>query len=267
KNGLDKFPELRETSPTELENHLVIIGYGLNGRNLAKAAYANDIPFMAIELNPDTVLRKNQKGVPIIYGDAAQPHILETVNIAKARAAVVAISDDMATRNIVKTIRSFSESLYLVARTRFTKETSDLLALGADEVIPEEFETSIQIFSRILQNFLVPEDEIAHLIEKVRADNYELFKGGLKRPKTFKSTDIVPFTITSLQVNCDTSPVLEKPLKDLNLRAEYGINILAINRRDQMLESIQPGEVLKQGDVVYVQGNQEAIERFHRKIK
>src|SRR5699024_11510779 len=80
KNGLDKFPELRETSPTELENHLVIIGYGLNGRNLAKAAYANDIPFMAIELNPDTVLRKNQKGVPIIYGDASQPHILETVN-------------------------------------------------------------------------------------------------------------------------------------------------------------------------------------------
>ena len=170
------------SSENDLENHLVIIGYGINGSNLAKAAAANNIPFVVIEMDAETVKHEKAKGLPIIFGDATQDHILETVYLSKARAAVIAISDNLGTKAVIKNIRSQSDSLYLVVRTRYVKETSELIALGADEVIPEEFETSIQIFTHILQNFLVPEDDIEHLIDKVRADNYKLFKGELKRP-------------------------------------------------------------------------------------
>lgn len=255
-----------ETPDYGLKNHLVIIGYGLNGRNLAKVAVANSIPFIVIELNPDTVKKKKEIGVPIIYGDATESHILETANLIDARAAVIAISDNHATKAIVKNIRTLAESLYLVVRTRFVKETSELIALGADEVIPEEFETSIQIFSRVLQNFLVPEDTIGEIIKKVRADNYQLFKGEIERAKTYKSSDLVDFNITCLRMNSDSNKFLGKPLKDINLRAAYGVNILAIRRRDEMLESVHPEEKLKQGDFLYIQGSPSNIEAFYKII-
>ena len=251
-----------------LENHLVIIGYGLNGSNLAKAAASNDIPYIVIEMNAETVKSEKEKGVPIIFGDATQDHILETVHIKNARSAVIAISDNNAIKSIIKNIRAHSKSLYMVVRTRFVKDTSDLLALGANEVIPEEFETSVQIFTRVLQNFLVPEDDIDQLIEKVRADNYKLFKGELKRPKTFRpSSDLADFNITCLRINAESKRFLGKPLNKLNLRVEYGINILAIKRKNKMLESIQPDEVLKRDDIIYVQGNQSNIEQFHKLIR
>ncbi|RSC92876.1 monovalent cation:proton antiporter family protein [Tenacibaculum singaporense] len=262
---LDK--NISKIGDLNLENHLIIIGYGINGSNLAKAAAASNIPFVVIEMNAETVRQEKSKGLPIIFGDATQDHILEAVHLSDARAAVIAISDNTATKTIIKNIRYHSESLYLVVRTRYVKETSELIALGADEVIPEEFETSVQIFTHVLQNFLVPEDDIDQLVDKVRADNYQLFKGELKHPKTYRPKNITDFNITCLRLNSDSNVFLGKPLKELNLRAVHGINILGIKRKDEVLDSIHPEEVLKQGDIIYVQGNQNKIEQFHKIIK
>lgn len=250
----------------EIENHLVIIGYGINGSNLAKAAAASNIPYVVIEMNAETVKQEKAKGVPIIFGDATQDHILEAVHLSKARAAVIAISDNFAVRTIIKNIRSHSSTLYLVVRTRFVKETMELIALGADEVIPEEFETSIQIFTNVLQNFLVPEDDINRFIDVIRADNYKLFNGKIKQPKTYKPNNLADFNITCLRINSDTNEFSGKPLKELNLRAKFGINILGIKRKDVMQESVQPEERLKQGDIIYILGNPSKIEQFHKKI-
>lgn len=258
--------KIEDIAVPELENHLVIIGYGMNGSNLAKAATASNIPFIVIEMNAEIVKKEKAKGLPIIFGDATNDHILETVNLSKARAAVIAISGNTDTQKIIRNIRSISDSLYLVVRTRYVKETSELLALGADEVIPEEFETSIQIFEHILHNFLVPEGDIVQLIQKVRADNYQMFKGELNGPKTYRTTELADFNIKSLRMRADSNKFLGKPLKELNLRAIYGINILAIKRKDKLLESIQPDETIKQGDIIYIQGDQSKVEEFYKLI-
>ena len=202
-----------------------------------------------------------------IRDSATHEHILETVHLSRARAAVIAISGNFATQTIVKNIRSISDSLYLVVRTRYVAETSELIALGADEVIPEEFETSIQIFEHILHNFLVPEGDIEQLIQSVRSDNYQLFKGELKRPKTYRATELADFNITSLRMISDSSKFLGKPLKELNLRAIYGINILAIKRKNELLQSVQPDEEIKQGDIIYIQGNHSNVAEFYKLVK
>lgn len=271
KLGLNK-KSISETSIEEiinvdLENHLVIIGYGINGSNLAKAATASNIPFIVIEMDADIVKREKAKGLPIIFGDATHDHILETVHLSNARAAVIAISENIATKNIIKNIRTYSDSLYLVVRTRYVAETSELLALGADEVIPEEFETSIQIFEHILHNFLVPEGDIHQLIENVRSDNYQLFKSDAKRPKSYRTSELADFNITCLRMRSDSSSLIGKPLKELDLRAKYGINILSIKRKDIMLENILPDEIIKQGDILYILGNQSNVEQFHKLTK
>jgi monovalent cation:H+ antiporter-2, CPA2 family len=255
------------TITDDLENHLIIIGYGVNGSNLAKAATTSNIPFIVIEFDAEIVKRERAKGLPIIFGDATHDHILEAVQIHKARASVVAISDNQAKKKVVKNVRNHSDSLYLVVRTRFVKEISELFALGADEVIPEEFETSVQIFTHVLHNFLVPEDDIDQIVEKVRADNYQLFKGELKKPTVFKPNNLADFNITCVSMSADSNQFLGKPLKELNLRIEFGINILGIKRKEMLMQNIQPDDVLLQGDRVYIQGKQSNIEQFHKLVK
>jgi len=250
----------------EISNHLIIIGYGINGSNLAKAARYSNIPYVVIELNAQLVKNTRAKKIPILYGDATQDHILEKVRLAKARAVVIAISDPAATRAIITNIRSVSQSVYLLVRTRYVRETNELLALGADDVIPEEFETSIQIFSRVLHNFLVPEDDIEHFVDSIRLDNYDLFKTQKKLPTTMRTTKLPDFHITCLRINSDSGKLVGKSLKDTNVRAVYGVNILAISRDDTMIYDIQPEEKLKQNDLLYINGPQENIEKFHRLI-
>ena len=248
------------------KNHLVIIGYGINGSNLAKAASASNIPYIVIETNPETVQRERAKGVPILYGDATEEHILEIAQIDEARVAVVAISDLLATRDVIRAIRSITDSVHLVVRTRYVKETAELFALGADEVIPEEFETSVQIFTGVLHNFLVPEDDIDQFVEALRSDNYELFNHEVARPKTYRPTELADFNITCLRIQTDSRRIVGKTLQELSLRATYGLNVLGIKRGDTMLEQITPQEILKQGDIVYLQGDKQHIAAFHKVV-
>ncbi|MFO7852230.1 MAG: cation:proton antiporter [Bacteroidota bacterium] len=250
----------------EIDNHLVIIGYGLNGSNLARAAIYANIPYLVIELNAETVKRERQKGIPIIFGDATNIHILEAANLLQARAVVIAISDPVASKIITANVRVISQSAYLLVRTRYIKETEELISLGADEVIPEEFETSVELFSRILHNFLVPVDDIDDFIESLRSDNYHLFQGRKKVPITVKPTKIPDFKVTCVTINKDSGDIVGKSIKDSNIRAKYGINILAISRNDNMIYDIEPDEKIYQNDLVFIHGKPENVDRFHKLV-
>ncbi|MFW6104062.1 MAG: monovalent cation:proton antiporter-2 (CPA2) family protein [Bacteroidota bacterium] len=252
---------------SELDNHLIIIGYGINGRNVAKAARYIEIPYVILELNSNTVKEEKAKGEPIMFGDATQLHILNSVNINKARVVVIAISDPTATEYIVSNIRNISQTVYVIVRTRYLSEINELIALGADEVIPEEFETSVIIFSRILQNFMVPVDEIEKLVSSIRADNYKVFQSPPKLPSTIKPTIIPDFKVTSIRLEADSGDVVGKSIAKANIRNKYGINILAISRKNEIIYPVYPHEKLLHNDLVYVSGDPENIEKFHKAVK
>ncbi|MEF8845707.1 MAG: monovalent cation:proton antiporter-2 (CPA2) family protein [Bacteroidales bacterium] len=251
----------------ELDNHLIIIGYGINGRNVAKAARYIEMPYVILELNSDTVREEKTKGEPIMFGDATQSHILNSVNVNKARVMVIAISDPTATKYIISNIRNISKSVYVIVKTRYVSEINELIALGADEVIPEEFETSVIIFSRILENFLVPVDEIENLIRSIRADNYKMFQSPPKLPRTIKPTIIPEFKVTAVRVEADSGDVVGKSIAKANIRNKYGINILAILRKNDIIYPVYPNEKLLYNDLVYVSGDPENIEKFHKAVK
>ncbi len=250
----------------ELNNHLVIIGYGINGTNLARAAEFSKIPYTVIELNAEVVRNERNKGVPIIFGDATQGHILDLVNLAKARVVVIAISDPQATKVITRNIREISQSIHLVVRTRYVKEISELTALGADDVIPEEFETSIEIFSRTLHDFLVPEDDIEYFVEMIRSDNYSLFQNKKGIPRTFRPTSFPDFKISCLKVKTDNGGIVGKSIDELDIRNKFGINILGIMRDNELISNVRPDEKILKHDVLYVMGNQPSIDKFRKSI-
>jgi voltage-gated potassium channel Kch len=154
-------PQLEgEVRGIPLKDHVIIAGFGVNGRNVARALAAANIPYLILEMNPETVRVERGNGAPIAYGDAAHEAVLRHAYIEAARVVVVAISDAAATRRVVELARRLHPGVYLIARTRYSQEVGPLSALGANEAIPEEFETSIEIFARVLRRYLVPREDI-----------------------------------------------------------------------------------------------------------
>lgn len=252
---------------TELHNHLVIIGYGINGRNVARAATFSKIPFVVIELNADTVIEERPKGVPILYGDASEPHILQAVHLTHARVVVVAISDAMATRNIIREVRHLSQTVHLIVRTRYVKEIDELLALGADDVIPEEFETSIEIFSRTLHQFLVPDDDIFYFTHMTRNDNYSLFQNKKQMPHNLRPSQLPNFDISCLKVLTDDRRTIGRAIEELDLRNRFEINVLGISRNNTLITNIRSDERIQQGDILYLTGDALQVDRFRKEVQ
>jgi monovalent cation:H+ antiporter-2, CPA2 family len=250
----------------ELSDHLVIIGFGLNGRNLSRAAKRANIPYCIIEMNPETVKEEVKKGEPIIYGDAANETVIEHVNIHKARVAVIAISDAEATKRIISNIRIRTHSPYILVRTRYVNEIGATLELGADDVIPEEFETSIEIFTRVLNKYLVPKNEIEKFTKEVRSHSYEMFRKVDEQPMVNNEWQLPQINFVSLLVERDSGHFINKPLKEANLRETSGINLVAIKRGEHTITEITGDEKIILGDIIYVVGKPEAIEKFSRMV-
>ncbi|MGH7808063.1 MAG: cation:proton antiporter, partial [Thermodesulfobacteriota bacterium] len=237
KSGLYPSPGINIADKKEsLKDHLIIIGFGVNGRNVARAARVAGIPYLIIEMNPDTVRSEQEKGELIYYGDAVQEAVLERAGINDARVLVVAISDPAATRQVTAIARRLNPKVYVIARTRFVQEVKPLYELGASEVIPEEFETSVEIFTRVLTKYLVPRDVIEKFIAEVRSDGYEMFRSPSKSSPFLSdlALHIPEIEICSLQVH-EGSSIVGKSLAEIELRNRYGVTLLAIRRDSEIL--------------------------------
>ncbi|AFL82806.1 Kef-type K+ transport system, predicted NAD-binding component [Belliella baltica DSM 15883] len=266
KFGNENIPNvLLETK--ELKDHLVIIGYGLNGRNLSKAAKSANIPYSIIETNPETVKEESVKGEPIMFGDAANSAVLEHVNIHKARVAVIAISNPEATKRIISAIRLITQNPYIIVRTRYLGEMEANLKLGANEVIPEEFETSIEIFTRVLDKYLVPKHDIDDFTIEVRSHKYEMFRNLSTEINSKFRVDLPDINFVSLKVEKDSGDLINKPMKEARIRDNYGVNIVAIKRKNKTISEITGDEKLKLGDIIYAVGKPEALEKFEAEIE
>jgi CPA2 family monovalent cation:H+ antiporter-2 len=219
------------------KDHLIIIGFGVNGKNLARAARLSDIPYAVIEMNPDTVRLGLAEGEPICYGDSTQEVVLQHADIKEARIVVIAINDPTSTRRITKIIRSLNPKVHLIVRSRYLQEMKPLYELGASEVIPEEFETSVEIFTRVLAKYLIPRDEIEALVAEIRSDGYEMFRSLSKESSFFSDLhlQLPDVEISTLRI-VENSPFVGKNLAEIGLRMKYGVTVLAI-RRDSLIQS------------------------------
>lgn len=139
---------------------------------------------MILDTNPETFKKAKAGKEPIVFGDATNALILKHAHIQEARVIVIAISDPNATKKILTSIRQFTQTATVIVRTRYVSEIEEVIRLGADEVIPEEFETSIEIFTRVLKKYLVPFDEIQDFTNQIRSSDYEMLTS-LKKKTAF----------------------------------------------------------------------------------
>ncbi len=255
-------------SEVDLREHVLIVGYGLNGRNLALVLSKVKIPYLVLELNAQVVREASRRGERIIYGDATRSEVLHHVGVKDARVIVLAISDPTAARHTVSVARQMNPDIHVIVRTRYMAEVSDLLQLGADDVIPEEFETGIEIFSRVLQRYGIGGSEIRRQIADVRREAYQM----LREPSM---PLIEPGNIAEALSGVSTETVTVGPdweaagktIGELRLRTKTGATIIAVIRDG--ITDINPGAELMVAadDLVVLLGKPEqvdvAIEQLH----
>lgn len=238
-----------------MKGHLVVIGYGVTGKNVSKAASNGGIPFNIVELNPDLVTEARKEGNPVIFGDATSDAVLEHADTRTARIAVIAINDPVATRKIVSVCRRLNPGLTIVVRTRYVSEVEALHAAGADDVVAEEFETSIEIFTLVLSRFFVPQDRIGAFIGEVRADGYRMLRKPSPAQADGRLSDL-PHHIPEISLSAVTvrpgSPLDGTTLGEFNLRKRYNLLVLAVRRDGAVLTSLSGETRLHAGDVAIV---------------
>lgn len=242
------------------KNHVIVVGFGLNGRNVSRVMSASGIPYAVLEMNPETVRLEKGRGVPIFYGDASKEAVLMHVNINAARCVVIAISDASATRRIVELSRRLNPSVYIIARTRYASEINPLYSLGANDVIPEEFETSIEIFSRVLHRYFIPVDEIKKHISEVRRDGYEMFRNVQQKYTVFPELKqhLPDIEIETIRIE-EASPLAGKSMAEVGFRRKYGVTVLAIQRGRDTITNPSGDTQLMAQDIVVLIGTKESI--------
>jgi CPA2 family monovalent cation:H+ antiporter-2 len=233
------------------ENHVIVSGYGMNGKNLVRVLRSTHVPYVVVDLNDALVREGREAGEPIFYGDVNNPEILDRVGVGRARMLVLAISDPMATRRAVAVARRANPRLVILVRTRYVADVDDLIALGANAVIPEEFETSVEIFSRVLREYHVPDHVIYQQEELIRSGTYRILRervpsrngGLLSEFETFLRQKVIEIFYVS-----PDSPWVGRPLGDLPAGNGAGIVLLAVLRGDRAIVQPSPEERIAAGD-------------------
>ena len=252
-----------ETAASEnvAQGHVVVVGYGLNGQNLARVLKEVGIPYRVLEMDPDLVRCAKAAGEPIFFGDGTRPEILQQAGIRQARVVVIAISDPAATARVVSQARRSRPDLYIIVRTRYVAEIDHLYRLGANQVIPEEFETSVEIFARVLEEYHVPRNVISLQVDLIRKEHYSTLRGlRLQGKQLDELNQFLVGTTTDIFSIVGASPVVGKSLEEVDLRSRCGATVIAVVRAGKSYHNLGADFALAAGDMLVLLGDHKALD-------
>jgi monovalent cation:H+ antiporter-2, CPA2 family len=240
---------------------VLIAGFGLTGEHLARVLAATGVDHRVLDTDPDRVKRERAAGVPIVLADASRADALTQAGIAGAKVFVVAINDAGASRRAVALARQLSPSVQVIVRTRFLSDTEELLRLGANQVVPEEFETSVEIFGRVLRELHVPRGTIAVQTELVRREGYQLLRGPVaeERHLAVVGEILASTAVDTLFVGTDCAGC-GRSLGEMGFRVRTGATVLSVVRGADEIHGPGADLVLQPGDLLVVRGEHRELD-------
>ncbi len=251
------FP-LKQIEIPKLENHLVLIGKDSRAQNLSKMAKFSNLPYVSIIFDPEIARLRQEKGETVVYGDAFNIPILEKAQVAQAHIVVISIGKLEVLKVIIRKVRYLNNHATIIVRTPHIEDIEALYKIGATQVIPEEFETAIDLFERVMVNFLLPRKEIDLAIDRIRNDHYGIFLEDYSNTRFNISKDIPDVEIVAVAVT-NRAPIIGKTLVESQLRQKFGITLVALKRDQKVIDHPKPSLVFCEGDVAYVLGSPEQV--------
>lgn len=244
----------------DVEDHVILVGLGRNGKHIAKACRQFHIPIRIVDMNPTIVENQQALGLPIIYGRASNESVLKELNITSAQCIVISASTYEETMKTIDTARRLNPDIHIIVRTRYLKSIDDVIEAGADEVIPKEFETSIMMFTRIMDYYNKDVDEITDAVNDLRSNNYDAFRTvtseDISTYLNYKYTDL---EIDSLRVSENTH-IDDFPFEENNLK------VTGVVRGEDTFTDVKSDFKFLEDDLILFIGHRENINRFFDSI-
>lgn len=254
-NGL--FP-VKQVEIPEISNHTLLIGKDSRAINLASMIKTMGLPFTSIVFDPDLARREMEKGNLTVFGDATFEPVLREAFAHTAELVIVSVGNLITALSIVEHIRRMNKHAHIIVRTRHVTDIEELYKLGASQVIPEEFETAIDFFERILGKYLIPRMDIERAIARTREDNYGIFRDKTRVGGYSLLKDIPDIEIAAARVG-EESVFAGKTIAQTAMRKTAGVTIVAINHDGRISANPEPSSVIYGNDIVYLLGKPEMI--------
>lgn len=243
--------------------HVLVVGYGVNGRNVARVLRDMQIPLRIIELNTQLVRQARLEMMPVLWGDAARRAVLEHADIAKARAIVIAIADPAACRQITALAHELHPDMLVLVRTRYVREMDELYRLGADEVVPEEIETSLELSARVMRAYGAGEWAILRTQQELRQDHYR-FLLDRRQPSAPTLSPLLRLLSMEETQELYISPLYYaagRTLSELDLPRRTGVMVLAcLQEVEADLVTPGPDTLLSSGVTLLLLGRGPALD-------
>jgi CPA2 family monovalent cation:H+ antiporter-2 len=242
-----------------LQGHVVLVGFGVAGRLVARALTACEMPYLVLELNAETVRKSRLSGEPVYYGDAASVEALEHAGISRARALVLLMNDPQATFRVIEATRRVTSDVPVFVRSHFLAERENLIHLGANEVITEEVEAGMEVLAIVLRQLAVPRNVIQDQIEQARAST----QMSVRRPTVPRRTLGVADELADLKIESmllrPESYAVGRTVAELALQSHTRALIVALKRDGKLLDHFEATEKLCTGDIAFLVGSTRAV--------
>lgn len=237
-----------------LNNHVIICGYGRSGQYLGRFLKEENIPFIALDIDPTRVNEAAAAGEHVVYGDAGRRIVLEAAGASRAKAMIVSYADMPASMKVLHVRQEAYPNLPVIVRTFDDAYMDDFRAAGATEVVPEVLEGSLMLASHALVLLGIPLNRVVKRIRLFREERYKMFKGYFRGVTDANDTNNRLMRLHSVEIGAQS---YAKNLRIDHIDfAKYQVEVQTI-RRSNMLEDIQPRPdiMLTEGDVLVLLGS------------
>lgn len=251
--------ELEEAQP--IKDHVILVGLGRVGKQMSRACKEFNVPMLAVDMNPIVVEQQQALGVPIIYGNASNENVLKELRVTNAQCIVISASTYEGTLKTIDTARRMNPDIHIIVRTKYLKNIDEVIEAGADEVVPKEFETSIMMFTRIMDYYQKDVDEIADAVNNLRSDNYDAFRSVSSEDiSSYLSNSFTDIELDSLRVY-NNAHISDFPFE------KYGLTITSVIRNNDTLTNIKNDFTFLEDDIILFTGERDNINNFFEDIE
>jgi CPA2 family monovalent cation:H+ antiporter-2 len=244
--------------------HVIICGYGRCGQNLARMLDKENIPYMALDLDPDRVRLAAAAGDSVVFGDAGRLQALMAAGLARASAVVVTYLDVPAAMKVLGHTQSHAPQVPVIVRTQDDLDLEKLQLAGATEVVPEALEGSLMLASHALALVGVPMRRVIRIVQDQRDARYNLLKGYFHGADDDTIDELEHERLTTVSLPL-ASPWLGKRVEDLAFHA-MGVRVVSLRRAQGTSESVADDTELQMGDTLVLSGTVQTLAVAEEKL-
>jgi CPA2 family monovalent cation:H+ antiporter-2 len=240
-----------------VNHHVLICGFGRCGQNLARVLESQNIPYMALDLDPDRVRQAAAAGHNVAFGDSARLQALTAAGLARASAVVVTYLDEPAVFKVLANTQLHAPQVPVIVRTQDDHNLDKLRAAGATEVVPEAIEGSLMLASHALALVGVPMRRVIRIVQDQRDARYNLLRGFFHGADDNSVDELQHERLATLALP-PSARAVGQSLTSFAL-GDMDVRVVSLRRNDGKLVAIDAITVLEEGDTLVLSGKAESL--------